>query len=518
MDGTIEIVVRGSPAPLWPGILLLTVSVALLSLSVAQFRRRGGQWPVSALPCRCLVQSGLYAAWRHPIYLFYSLALVGAGLIWRSAGFLLFVMPIFAGAATALALTEERELTRRFGTHYANYKSRTGFVLPRFPHWLRLPAWILFRMFFTYRAIHKECVPAEPPFFVVSTHRDYLDPFFIALALPFPLRYVTTFQMFRKPVSAFIFRKLLCIPKKRHGPDMECLRQTLNAIDGGYAIGVFPEGERSWTGTPYPLRPEALKLLRKHAGVPILPVRVEGSYLAWPRWASIFRHAAVRVVFQEPIRLDPVETMAQCETRLMSAILPEDSAITCTSRRRARGLERVIYRCPVCRAFDSLQSAEGTKLRCGSCGLTLSVTSGCALRLRDGTEASIQAVYDGIRIAIDDTRLGSDAEMPLASSHQCVLFRQSGTRFRKVGVGSLVLTRDRLIWRGSPASYELPLSVIASVTVESNRMLVIAPGLHGVATDSGAPSQLVFPRESVLKWQDWLSETIRTSVGRHVRR
>jgi 1-acyl-sn-glycerol-3-phosphate acyltransferase len=480
--------------------------------SVLQFRRFSGEWPVSALSRGRLIQNGLYAAWRHPIYLFSALLLIGMGLVFHSSGTLVIVAPAFFAAEALYIYGEERVLVRRFGVKYENYRRKTGLLIPRFPCWLRAPASILFRTLFGCRIFHPERIPAEPPFFVVSTHRNYLDPFFIANAIPFPLRFITTFEMFRRPVLAFLFRKLLCIPRKRYIPDMESIRKTDRAIREDFAIGIFPEGERSWTGERLDMKRGAVKLLRTFPHIPILPVRIEGNYHAWPRWRSRFRMARIRIVFQNLIRLDPDKPLDRIEKELAASITPDDLGMTCRSRTRARGLNLVVYRCPSCRSFDSFVSLQGNRLRCRDCGLHLFLTPWYALLIDGGSERSIRELYEQIRITAKDIVETPPRRFPserkVAESDRCFIFREKRKTFDRIGEGRLRLTDRRLVWTMDSTSIEMPLSAISSVTVESNRKLQVCAGpphqLHG----------LIFTHESVLKWQDWLCESIHEFTGR----
>ena len=511
----------GRSTAVWiTGILITSVSAFLLAQSVIQFRLYAGEWPISALPCERLVQKGLYSAWRHPIYLFYTVLWMGIGLLIRSPGLLLLVVPAFAGLEALYILMEERILVRRFGRKYINHQRKTGLILPPLPWLLRTPLRILFTILFRYRVLHRDCIPPEPPFFVVSAHRDYLDPFFIGVAVPFPVRFITTFEVFRNPVSAFLFRKMLSIPRKRYRNDAESVRRTIEALNEDSVIGIFPEGERSWTGESGAIKPEALKLLAKYHSIPVLPVRLEGNYHAWPRWAGMFRRVPVRVVFQNPVRIDPRHSLQQVEKVLAAAVHPEDRDTVCRSKNRAFHLNRVIYRCPSCRTFDSLRVSGGISLECRSCGSRFDVTPEYRIQCPGEDARTIGQVYRQIKITAEDLKPRNpeseslpfafldSSEKGFAQSGPCTFFEEEGIQFRKRGSGRLWLTSLRLVWAGDSMKTEIPLSEISSVTVESNRKLQV------YERASNALFQTVFETESALKWQDWLSESAQAFSGR----
>ncbi len=77
-----------------------------------------------------LIQHGIYARVRHPLYTSVMLASLGWALLWQSgAAFLaaLTLLPFFH----AKARREERSLTQTF-SHYADYARRVPRFLPRF--------------------------------------------------------------------------------------------------------------------------------------------------------------------------------------------------------------------------------------------------------------------------------------------------------------------------------------------------------------------------------------------------
>jgi protein-S-isoprenylcysteine O-methyltransferase Ste14 len=77
-----------------------------------------------------LIQSGPYARVRHPIYSGIALAMIGTALFvgeWRA----LLGAGIFIVGHWLKARREEALLTSQFGQEYAEYRDRTGSLLPR---------------------------------------------------------------------------------------------------------------------------------------------------------------------------------------------------------------------------------------------------------------------------------------------------------------------------------------------------------------------------------------------------
>jgi len=503
------------------GILILVVSLPLLTISILQFRRYSGKLPVSADPPDTFIRTGLYAVWRHPIYLFYTLSLIGAAITWGSRGMLLVAIPLFILLEAGYIMWEERVLIRRFGNQYMNYRSITPLIIPRLYFWLKIPCFLLFRILFSYRASGREHIPGSPPMFIISTHRNYLDPFFLAQAFPHPIRYVTTFEMFRKAKTRWFFRALDCIPKKRYKNDTSTGRGVVLALGQDAVIGVFPEGERIWSGVPKSLKPETLNLFVKFHHIPILPVRIRGNFFAWPRWGRRIRRANVKVEFGEPLHINPSWSHDRVSDIIREAIDPQDldhPDYYCKSRHRFEKLQIVIYRCPLCNEFDTVSSGPKSG-KCINCGAEMTLNERYHLTCKNEhgqVKSSLDEIYQSTRISAGDLESPKRGEIPeylealcpegqriLAISGEMELLKESHPEMVPLLSGRFILTNRLLICANGPDTLSLPLEKISSVTTESNYKLQL---YH---REQKQLYQMVFQAESVLKWQDFIVVAIQ---------
>ncbi|HEC41892.1 MAG TPA: hypothetical protein ENI20_03595 [Bacteroides sp.] len=508
------------------GILIMSIALPMLVISIAQFRIFSGKYPVSADPPKVFIRTGLYAVWRHPIYLFYGLTLLGSAMIWGSRGMLLITLPAFIVLEFVYGFIEEKILVKRFGDKYLNYKKITSIVIPRLYYWLKIPCFFLFAPLFSYKVSGKENIPDSPPFFLVSCHRNYIDPFFLAQGFPYPIRNITTFEMYRTGKTRWFFKALDCIPKKRYLNDYSTGREIVKAIRQDAVIGIYPEGERAWTETMNRLKPETLNLFHKFRDIPILPVKLQGSFFAWPMWGKGVRNARVRVEFQEIIQIDPDWDLKEIEDRLVAAIEPGDQDhpdFFCRSTRRIEDISKVIYRCPICMTFDSIKTAA-TGGVCLNCKAVLRIDERYRLNVSNGenqVSGSLDEVYKRIRVRSEDLSGLASGSFPgqfeshskgeehiIAFSEQAEVSMESFPKMKFLFKGDIILTNKRLVFESDSDSRSLTLEDLSSVTTESNIKLQIydfrATKLY----------QVVFDRESVVKWQDLISETIKMELGR----
>ena len=111
------------------GACLYLGGIALYALAV---RTMGDSFRIGGDPGEStrLVDRGLYARIRHPIYTTMLLEGVGAAIMYPCA-FTLGALPLACAGFFAQARREERILVERLGDDYSQYMRRTGRFLPR---------------------------------------------------------------------------------------------------------------------------------------------------------------------------------------------------------------------------------------------------------------------------------------------------------------------------------------------------------------------------------------------------
>jgi protein-S-isoprenylcysteine O-methyltransferase Ste14 len=120
------------PAGAAAGAALLAAGVWLYAAALRTLGARralGGEIGLPGSAGR-LVTGGIYARTRNPLYLAALLMLLGALLATRLTP-LVFLTGLLAIHFPVVAKWEERELARRFGAEFEEYRRRVPFLLPR---------------------------------------------------------------------------------------------------------------------------------------------------------------------------------------------------------------------------------------------------------------------------------------------------------------------------------------------------------------------------------------------------
>ncbi len=170
---------------------------------------------------------------------------------------------------------------------------------------------------FQIRVTGRDYLPAEGGALLLSNHQSNLDPFVIGLSSDRLIDYVARRTLFRfKPFGWFI-EWLGAIPIEREGTGFGGLKETLKRIKHGAIVLLFPEGTRTPDGEVHAMKP-GFCAIAKRAGVPVIPVGLDGTFDAWPRHQRFPRRSVIQVQFGQPI--EPFEIQAMTDEQLVQEV------------------------------------------------------------------------------------------------------------------------------------------------------------------------------------------------------
>lgn len=164
-------------------------------------------------------------------------------------------------------------------------------------------------MFFSYRAWDVENVPQEGPVILASNHASFLDPPLVGIALRRAVWYLARRSLLQWPILGPIFPSLNVIPVERDGNDRSALKQIIKLLESGEGVVLFPEGTRSPNGKLQRGQP-GIGLLIAKTQAPVVPVRIFGSFEAFPKNARIPRAVPINVRFSTPVDFQTHERKA----------------------------------------------------------------------------------------------------------------------------------------------------------------------------------------------------------------
>ena len=117
----------------YAAMFFLTLGLFLSFWSVRTFYTKGGEGtPGPWRPISNLIISGPYRYVRNPMILGVVNLLLFESALFNSIPFLLWAFVFFVGNVIYFKTFEERELIKRFGTDYENYKNEVPMLFPKF--------------------------------------------------------------------------------------------------------------------------------------------------------------------------------------------------------------------------------------------------------------------------------------------------------------------------------------------------------------------------------------------------
>jgi 1-acyl-sn-glycerol-3-phosphate acyltransferase len=147
-----------------------------------------------------------------------------------------------------------------------------------------------------------ETFPRTGGVLVVSNHQSFLDPILIGVAMPRALSYMAKSELFTNPVFAALIRLFGAFPVRQTGSAAGAIKETIDRLQEGKALNIYPEGSRTEDGRVMPFEKGTALVVRK-AKVPVVPVAIHGSFEAFPTGTKFPKAHPVRIMFGPPMTL-----------------------------------------------------------------------------------------------------------------------------------------------------------------------------------------------------------------------
>ena len=148
--------------------------------------------------------------------------------------------------------------------------------------------------------VGRENIPSTGAFVLAPVHRSYVDTPIAGCVTARRLRFMGKDSMWKVRWVGWVLSALGAIPVTRGTADREALRRSVELLEGGEPMVLFPEGERKQGPVVQPLFDGAVYVALK-ARVPIIPVGIAGSERVMPKGARFVFPRKVHVEIGRPI-------------------------------------------------------------------------------------------------------------------------------------------------------------------------------------------------------------------------
>lgn len=466
----------------------------------------GKQWPFRQT--LFLVDKYIYRFVRHPISWGYIVFWLGIGVHRGNTGFIAGMTAVAVLMFLYVLLIEDPGLKRRFGTRFTEYRRHVPLLSPSWKelyydwigfNWFLILTMTLARKLFPFlwnvKAEGTENIPLEGGGVVVCNHVNYVDPFLLGLYYTRPVRFMTSDEQFRRPITRLLFSMWRAFPKKRWNRDIAALRKFRRWIADGDLVGIFPEGQRNWDGAGAAVSDEVYRFLY-HCKAPIYCVSLIGGHEAFPRWAKWPAFTDVTVRFFTPMYPADFDSVSELRKAIEARIFDFMNEPP-TPRRRWKshsGITTVAWGCLKCGGVRTLQeTAEGVV--CRTCGASWEINSKLEFVDRQSGTAMREHEYHA---RLRDRAAHGTMQGGLTAATAAMAFRIESTELlTRLGDGQLTLDNGRIMFQSDS------LTIIKSL--KDIRFAYLNLANHLVLTDAEGSIQFAILGDSPVRWEDYVS-------------
>ncbi|QVK19463.1 1-acyl-sn-glycerol-3-phosphate acyltransferase [Mycoplasmatota bacterium] len=221
--------------------------------------------------------------------------------------------------------------------------------------------------------IKNEAKDDKGPFFITGNHVTVYDPIIALVYLKPLVRWVAADANYDNKLKTIFMKLGNVIPIAKRNSDIRTIKRLIKEVKQGNAVGLYPEGGRTWHGETDSLIQSTSKLI-KLLGIKVYCQKLEGAYVSSPRWGKYYRKGVLNVSIYEMLSEEDVKKMTddQIYQVLKENLYHNDydyqkeHMVPLEGRDNAEYIERIIYVCPNCHNIHTFSSL-GDEFKCKAC-------------------------------------------------------------------------------------------------------------------------------------------------------
>lgn len=284
-----------------------------------------------------------------------------------------------------------------------------------------------------------------------------------------------------------ILMELGVISKYLYQPDIMCVKNMLKVLKRNGAIGLFPEGIQSTSGSTHPINPATTAFI-KRSKANIVVCTTKGAYLATNRYAPDRKKGYIGISYSLLFTPDMLENLTeeQIYNLLLEKISYNDFAFNKVARNKyigknsnAYGIDKILYKCPDCKEEYTLR-VENDAVVCDNCGFKVQINEYYDLIRKQGNKcpADIDQWYKWQRKCVAEEVKNDAFEMSL-SGKLCTIhldkLRKAPKDRKILSIGQARITNQGLSFTGTlngeDVNFDFPAISIYSLTFSTKGFL-----------------------------------------------
>ena len=163
--------------------------------------------------------------------------------------------------------------------------------------------WLVCKVWFRFRVVGKENLPADEAYILSPVHRSYLDTPVGGMVTARRQRFLGKESLWRNRAAGRFLTIVGGFPVERGTADRAALRGCQEVLERGEPMVMFPEGTRRYGPVVQAdLMHAGPAFVATRAKVPIVPMGIAGTDHAMPGGSPLIRPVKVVMVVGKPIR------------------------------------------------------------------------------------------------------------------------------------------------------------------------------------------------------------------------
>ncbi len=319
----------------------------------------------------------------------------------------------------------------------------------------------------------------QGPKLILANHAMAIDPISLTLSFKKHIYFVASDIIFSMGFISKVISFLAApIPKSKSRSDSQTIRMIYKRIKSGHNVGIFPEGNSTFSGETMPMNPAIAKLV-KRLNVPVVFYQIQGGSITKPRFAKRARKGRLEgriLSVWEPKEFQDLavsEIRKHIESTLYYNDVEAQSAlkIPYKGKAKAEDIESTFYLCPKCESFHTLHSHKDT-ISCQACDLTMSINH---YGLLEGAPTHAKDTVHWYRYQRQVTQ-DYLTQQPASLSHTidvaASFLIEKGKKKIKTGPATLTLTHNHLQVKNERGNQVYEIKHLVAAVQQKNKLIV----------------------------------------------
>lgn len=148
-----------------------------------------------------------------------------------------------------------------------------------------------------------EKIPKGTPVLFTPNHQSYADiPLLLHVLRDFDFGFMMKISLAGVPYIGGISKMIKSVPVNQQNPReaVKAIHQTIDLINSGHSMLIFPEGKRGFSNTPDEFKNGAFKIVQK-TGVTVVPVYIRNVFKVLEGSNGIITPTSIKVTILDPI-------------------------------------------------------------------------------------------------------------------------------------------------------------------------------------------------------------------------